>query len=953
MIRSIFSLFLVVSAVWAQTQANTGQIEGIVSDPSGAAVADARIEIRHTETNQVREVRTNPAGFYRAVLLQIGAYEIRVDSPGFASYRQTGVNLSTAQILTINVRLALAEAQQAVTVVADAAVVETSRIAASRAVNEMDIENLPNLSQSELNFAFLQPFINGNRPREYEAPRLDFGGLSRRLNYQVDGFQNSTAQQKAFRVIIFSTAALQETQVASFGTNAENGRTGGGVVNNIIKSGTNQFHGHALYLTSRQAFNALPYGARAGNEPVGNVWSGTTGGPIRKDKLFFFASYEASRRAFPASLGFTSPAARDNAARLGLTGAEIDVLPSRFNPQLWLGKFDWRPNNTHAFSLRGNTFRELFSARDPGGLTVLSSSNGAIFNEAAVAASWTWTLSPRTLNEFRSQVADRFTRRRPVVEPGPNTPPRTTVSGVATFGFPENMTANREKILEWSDNVTHQFSSHQLKAGFNAVHSPLTFEDDLNPVFTFGGLAAAGSRGAVAAIDNYLWAREGRIDPATGRPFTYTQLSASFGERVLRYHQTYYGLYAQDQWRAHRDLTLHYGVRWETVALPEPDLTSPHELSRQFRRDANNVAPRFGFAWSPRGSQRTVLRGSYGMHHDAPQGNHYRNALTSNGQRQISIQVAGTTAGAPVYPNVPSSPAGFPTVRSSITVIDPQLSWMYVHQAQLGIERELVRDLALSVTYAFTKGTKIPISQNINLAPPVGTLDDGRALYSTARLDPRFNNITMVTAAGNSNYNGLGVNLSKRFRGGYQFNFSYTWSHGLDNAPEPGISGGSESPQDSFNRRAEYGNSLADIRQVFNGSAVFRPRFRNRILDNNQIALFFFASSGHTHDVRAGTDLNRDSTNNDRPLFFGRNTGKGPSSAQFDVRYSRMFRFQERYRLQFIAESANVFNTPNPDTTNTAINRTFGTGVTPVATFGAVIARHQMRRIQMGARFNF
>lgn len=952
--RRLLLLCAVCITSWAQTQSNTGQIEGIVSDSTGAAVPGAEVRLRNVETNLTRSLTTDNSGFYQAALLPIGVWDVAVTATGFAPYRQTGVQLSTGQVLSVNIKLELASTSTEVTVAANAALIETSQVSTSRSVNEVDIENLPNLSRSELNFAFLQPFTNGNRPREYEAPRLDMGGLARRLNYQVDGFQNSTTQQKSFRVIIFSTAALQETQILTFGANAEYGRTGGGVVNNIIKSGTNEFHGQASWVTSRKAWNARPFGAREGIKPHGNVWVGTVGGPIQKDRLFFFLGYEASKRAFPQSLGFTSETQRANAARLGFTGEELDVLPSDFNPQLWLLKLDWRPSERRSFSLRGNTFRELFNARDPGGLTVLSSSNGAIFNEFAIAGSYIEVFSPRLVNEFRGQIADRFTRRRPVVSPTAQTLPTTTVSGVATFGYPTGLTANREKIVEFSDNLLFQANRHQWKGGFNVVVSPLTFEDQMNATFLFGGLTASGSRPAVSAIDQYLLTRQGAIDPATGRPYTYTQLTVNYGERVLNYHQVYYGAYFQDQWRAVRDLTLNYGVRWETVTPPEGDPLAPYPLSAlPFRRDANNFAPRFGFAWAPKGSTTTVIRGSYGIHFDAPQGNYYRDALSNNARRQVTVQISGSSAGAPVYPYFPASPAGLTAVRPSLTVISPDLAWMYAQQVQVGVQRALTKDLSLSVTYAFLRGTKIPVAQNINLLPvATGLLADGRPVYGTARVDPAFNNISMIHSAGNSNYNGLGTNLNKRLSKGVQFNLSYTWGHALDNAPETGISGGSEQPQDTFNRRAEYGNSLTDVRHTLNGSAVFRPRFKNRILDNNQLAFFFFARSGTTYDVRSGTDLNRDSVNNDRPLFFGRNTGKGPASTQWDVRYSRTFRFKERSkRLEFTAEAANVFNTTVPESTNGFINRTYGTGATPLATFGNILAWHEMRRLQMGVKF--
>jgi len=964
MVRS--GLVLLACVLWAgsadaQTQANTGQIEGIVTDASGGVLPGAVVVIRHAETNQTRELVTDARGFYRAPLLQIGPYVVTVRLASFAPFERQGITLSTGQVLAVDVRLQPASLQESVSVVADADMIEGARITQSRAVNEIDIAELPNLSSSELNFAFLQPFVSGDPPREYEAPRIDAGGLNKRLNYQVDGFQNSTAQQKAFRVIIFSTAALQETQISSYGGTADSGRTGGpSVINNIIKSGTNEVRGQVRVQTSRRAFNALPYGSLPGNEPTGNTFVGNVGGPLRKDKTFYFVNYEASRRAFPQSLGFRTEASRANAARLGFTGAEVDVLPSNFNPQLWLVKLDWQASDSQRASLRANTFREFFAARDPGGTTVLSSSNGATFNEAAFAASWTSMLSSRAVNQVRAQVADRQSRRRPVVAPGPNTLPRTVVSGVATFGYPAGLSANREQIVEVSNDFSYATGAHQFKAGVNLVHSPLKFEDHLLPTFTFGGLTAAGGRGPVSAIDNYLNTIAGLIDPATGRPYTYTQLSMTFGERVLEYGMTYYGAYVQDEWRVRPDLTVTAGLRWETLEPPAADASSPHELSRQFRVDRDNIAPRAGFAWTPGRSSRMAVRGSYGLYFDAPQGNFYRDVLSQNGQRQFTATISGRSADAPVYPNVPVSAAALTTTRSSIRVMDPEYDWMSVQQASLAFERALTDDVLLTVSYAHTRARGIPVQINVNLAAPVGQLADGRPVYSAARIDPRFNNITMITPRGRAVYHGLGVNLNKRFgRGGpgivrdLQFNTAWTWSHALDNAPEAGISGGSEFPQDSNHLEAEWGNALSDVRHTLNASLVYRPRARHWLLDNNQLSLLLFARTGNVFDVRAGTDLNRDSVNNDRPPFVGRNTGRGPASVQVDAKYARFIRFDGRQRLQVFIEGANVFNRVNPASSNGAVNRVFGTAATPVASFGTVISFREMRRVQIGARYDF
>lgn len=934
-IRIFFAAVVGIRVNYAQTQSNTGQIDGRVSEAGGAAVKLAQVSIRNLDTNLYREIVADGDGRYRAPFLPIGDYDIAIQAPGFAHYRLTGLALSTGQLVSLEHKLGPISSQQSIVTPGETPMVEATQSSTSRALNAIEIRNLPNLARNELQFAVLQPFINANRPREYEAPRFDIGGLARRVNFQIDGFENTTSQQKSYRVTRLGPTSVDETQILTFGANAEYGRSSGGVINNITRSGTNLLHGQFEYLLSRTIFNAVPYGSSGAVKPFADIGAFGLGGALLRDKLFVFVSNESSRRAFPSPLGFTDPVARADVERLGFGGKEIDLLPSNFNPTLWLVRLDYRPVPRHTLILRGNTYREFNAAQAPGGTTVLSASTGALTNTYAVAAMWTWLISPSLIHEVRTQVADRYSVRKPYRTPDSDTLPTTILTGVATFGYPNNVTANREQIQEISDNLSFNRAEHLFKTGLNLIHSPVFYEDALNPVFLFAGAPD------LSPVDQYLGTIHRNINPVTGRRYTYTQLQLSFGTPRLGYSQSYLGAYVQDSWRVRSNLTINYGLRYETMYVPAAPASAPNTLSRQLPSDRLNLAPRLGIAWLPRGNPRMAVRLSYGVHFDAPAGNAFRNSLIENAVNQVTVEIEGNSPGAPAYPFYPRSNNGAVRVKPSLSVFSPDFRWMNAQQLQIGIVRELTQDTSVTLMFASLRGSKIPVLQNVNLDPitPFAPLADGRPVYTPRRLDPAFNNIFELTSAGNSNYNALGIQVVKRMRRYAQFNVSYTWSHALDNAPETGVTGGSEQPQDSYNRRAEYGNSITDVRHVLNASSILRWH-------EFQLATFFFARSGTTYDVRAGADLNHDTVNNDRPLYYGRNVGKGPASVQVDARLSRSFRLEglwPRARLEGFAESANLLNSPIPDSTNAFLNRKNFT----------ILSWHEMRRIELGIRLFF
>jgi hypothetical protein len=368
-------------------------------------------------------------------------------------------------------------------------------------------------------------------------------------------------------------------------------------------------------------------------------------------------------------------------------------------------------------------------------------------------------------------------------------------------------------------------------------------------------------------------------------------------------------------------------VRYDLYQIPKADASSPFPASQKFKVDKNNFAPRFGVVYALReGSRPTILRAGAGIYYDQPLLAIYQRALQNNGNpRFFNLRFFPNSMNAPAFPSTFSGslpPGAMPSLQQDIDTVAPDFETMYAIHFNFQIEQAISENLSLAVGYIHSSGRHIPVYRNINPINPVGFLADGRGVFSpiinmTTRLDPRFNIIQMVESVGNSNYDALTLQLTKRFSGGLQFSANYTLSKATDDAPEQNLATGFPGLvlSDPNNRRLDKGNSFADQRHTFVMSLVARSQFnfRNKTLrylfNNNQFGIIAAANSGETFNIISGLDLNRDGfLTSDRPVGIKRNSGKTPPQYNVDLRYSRFINFTERYKLEVFGEFQNLFN---------------------------------------------
>lgn len=950
---AVVALWATVAApVFAQSQAINGTIEGTVRDNSGGVLPGVTVTLTNTDTGAVRSVVTNDNGRYRAPLLPLGTYRVAAELEGFKKFEQSGIGLSAGQAAVIDVVLGVGNISEVVSVTADAPVVDVGRIDQGRTLTAREIKELPLTSRNPYNFALLQPGVVGFETQEFGVPRLTANGALLRVNYQIDGNDNTQKDRAGLRQMPMSEVMIREVKVITTGYAPEFGQTMGLIYNAVTPSGTNRVKGQGSYRFQRDSFAAMPFFSTATVKPPVDVdlFTIDVGGPIVHDRTHFFAGFENTKRDLSGNRVITISAA--NQAALGLN--EPGYMPSLADTKFFIGKIDHQLSATNRATLRYIYFDNVISDNIGGGLNSVQRGTDFSDRQHSVAGQVVSTFGTNLLNELRVQYATRKQGRVPGARAGSG--PAIAISGVANFGGPVASASDAgfgftQGIFQVIDNFTYIRGDHALKFGFSIQDVKDTRTIPQSQLYTFSSIA------------NYQLAKSG------ANPLAYSSFTQYFGQPGLDYDTRMFAVFAQDDWRVTPNLKLLYGLRYDLHMPPDADGSAPVASSQSFTRDKDNIQPRVGIVWNVTRDQRNVIRANSGLMYDQPLNAIYEQALQNDGtNRRASASFSPTTAGAPAFPAVLSSGSG--VQPNTVATVDPDFRTARSWQNNVQFERALGSSYAIGVGFSYVKFWNLPVITNINPINPGSTLSDGRPVFSTAvsaatRLDPRYNVINMVQSIGDGEHKALTAQLTRRFSKGFQFDFAYTLGKSTDNAPLTStlsVQGDTGGRSDMTSLEFDRGPNILDQRHTFTGSIVAQPSFDvdgvlGAILNHNQFGVALQFASGIPVNVRSNRELNNDNTGSDRPIGVTRNSMNLPARRNVDLRYSRKFPIRGSVDMQISAEVKNLFNTVQWAGVNSVVaTDTLGvpTAAIPsdVKSFPAT-SGYEQRQLQIGVRVTF
>jgi Carboxypeptidase regulatory-like domain len=660
-------ILFAVRPAFSQTQATTGVIEGTVTDPSGAVVAGAQVTVTNTDTGYQRQVPTDSNGFYRAVLLPLGTYSVTVEQSGFAKTLVKDVPVTMGASTRIDARLKIAAPGTEISVTAAAPLIETTKTETSSGLGEVSIEGLPSTNRNYLDYLVLTP--NVHITQGPDGPEITANGQKgTETSFMVDGAGNNSnffGEQAGGQRPVSNVAmdAVKEFQVVAEGASAEFGGYTGAFINVVTKSGSNTVHGDLFHL---QELSALTSQLADGTEQKDfhrEDFGGSIGGPIKKNKLFYFGTFEgiftrygkdnslihcctvfdeSGIASFASPTGGGLPVDLNRVFMSNFSDNEAGPINHTNDLQAFLAKADWVPTPNHTF-----TFRDYFarSIQDNGTFDVLTygrTSNGLEkdYNNRFIS-SWTWVLSPTLLNEFRVQFA-RENRPRSQVTP-PDLPDTSIApctqrddlqepGSIPGFCLGRNFRFGRpffhpsfvvDKQVQINDNFSIVHGQHSIKIGFNTMNSIEAnfFEGFARGRFIFDSVE--GFLNYVNLGPTYVECADGTSGTATvgnatclnnsaaiiGPLETYLQFSpvSPFTPQqasINNFNMFTNGIFFQDKWQARPGLTISYGFRWDNWNQRGPALPPSQTRIGQFIGlpgfPSNGLVPGYHKAFQPR-----------------------------------------------------------------------------------------------------------------------------------------------------------------------------------------------------------------------------------------------------------------------------------------------------------------------------------------------------------------
>ncbi len=961
----------------AQSQAAGGAISGTVHDASGAVLPGVTVTIRNQQTGLSRGMETDAKGDYRALLLPIGTYEVSAASQGFSTVRRTDVAVGIGQEITVDLTLQLAAQAETITVTSEAPIIEATRAAQASNVGTRAIGNLPVNGRNFIDFVLTTPGVT----RDVRQGDISFAGQRGTLNsLVVDGaddnntfFGQALGRTGSGRAPYqFSQDAVAEFQVNRNAYTAEYGRAGGAVINVVTKSGTNEYHGSAFEFYRDKSLNENSYANELAHQPKSpyqyDQFGGSLGGPIQKDKAFFFVSYDGQRNSTPNDIsldanlaGLTLPTDPDTQAGIAKLRAQAGSWQRGQNQDVGLIKADVQFTESERLSARYN--RQQFTGQnyENGGPTNAESHTGdSLVNTDTLNLSQSSIFSADLFNEARGQWARDS-------EPGKANSdlPEATVrqSGRTILGVGRNFFSPRETTIdrwELGDTATYVAGNHALKVGFDFLHDDIKnfFPGNFSGAYTFSSIAAY-NRGIP---DTYVQAFAG---PGTTGPLTNPNSKE-------------YAVFLQDEWRPHDNLTVTLGLRYDLqefaqpqVRNPDPQLAAAGIDTSYLKTDRNNVGPRLGFTWSP--SEKLVVRGGYGLFYGRTPAIMVGTAHSNNGINVQTITLTGNAV--PTYPTILTAPpVGAAGAKPTIFYFSPDYQNPQVHQASLGADYALSSDLALGVSYLYVRGQHLSRSTDINVGTPVETAipvqGGGTVLvnqFPTARPFTDFSRIIRFESSADSWYNGLTLELRRRFTNNLQYSIAYTLGKVEDTNPDatavvPNSSDDAKFASDPSNFNADKAPGVNDQRHrlVFSGLwdvpyARNTEGWRKWLLDGWSMSWIATAASGQPYSEQVTNDLNRDGNSRNDIVPGSRNSKRLPSYLDVDLRLAKRFAIAGDWHLELIAEAFNLFNRDNISTQRTGFYTYDATHaiLIPQAGFGQSTAAFDNRIVQLAVKITF
>jgi outer membrane receptor protein involved in Fe transport len=947
--RCLLISLLSAAALLAQSEAGAGIISGSVTDPSGAAVAGARVTATSTATGFQRTAETTEGGIFTLVRLPAGPYDVTVEKQGFKLLRRSGVVVNVGSVTPLDARLEIGAVTESVTVTAETGVVETTRSQTSTVVDEKLVRDLPINGRNFLDFTTLTPGV----VRDPRGGDLSFGGQRGTVNsFLIDGadsnnlfFGQSTGRQGVRNPYSVSMDAVQEFQVNTNSFAPEIGRAAAGVVNVITKSGTNEVHGTGFFFYRDTNLNANNAINKTNNRPRApykfRQFGGNIGGPVVKNKAFFFFNYDGQRNSEPVVLvpppgvvaALPTLPAEAQAAYNELTSKYYKDYSRGLDNDVYLLKGDFLLPAGQTLNVRWNANRFTGRNFENAGAQRASEATGdsKAITDSLVAA-YSRTIGPSRLWEVRYN----YTRDDQPGAANSNAPETTVQQGgqtIIVFGrnnfSPRYTNSKRNQAVS---TFTWTFGRHTMKFGgdFNFERIENFFPGQFAGVYLFSSL----------------------LDYAQKRPATFQQALPGPGTSgpLSNPNLNEYAFFIQDQWRVNPRLTLNYGLRYDLLDADPPPFLNPDPVLAQngirtnrLDLDRNNWGPRVGAAWRVFDSDRLVLRGGWGLFYGRTPAILTGTVHTNNGVQVQNYLFSG--AAIPVtYPNILTAIP--PTGRTPVNIFHfgPDFDQPQSQQLSFNIEGRAA-GMLVTTGYLGVFGRNLNRSRDINLAPmqPLTGLlctttvatapcNPSGPFAFYRRTAPRpiagYQRITRAEDTGESNYNGVFIQVSRRMARDFSLQTSYTFSKVIDNAPEgtavlPGNFGDdSKIVWDPLNIALDRGIGDADIRHRWVFSGVWDIGYANRaanpalrtLLGHWQLSSIIQAQSGRVFSPRIGQDLNNDGNiANERVPFAARNSLRLPAFVTLDLRLAKdipLWR-DSRVSLKLLGEAFNLANRAN------------------------------------------